>query len=394
LKKTIYFISFFIYSGFYAVLALLISLGMIDFSRNITVPLRLLTTLLMIYILFKIGNIFKKETSATGLITIVFYIFWILYFFKVLFHYAYDYPLERNWFEYIFYPINYTILPFLLFSNINFHTYKNTILDSVIFSGFALGLVSVYLYGNILFLGAGRISMAKYIDPSITETLSPLALSYAGALTLALCFYKIVFKRRELSKAKLFYLIFTIIMAAIMFLLGASRGSVFALFTSLILLLIYTKGSNFSFLILSLLLVVPVLIWGAITTGSSVFTRVFDTIENRSISERELLWVDAWNEFIKNPILGGRIEIDFYPHNIYLEVLMSTGITGFLLFSLILYFGLRKVHKLSFKSADYIWVYIILVQGMSHHLFSGAIYFSILVFFPLGLVYSKKRKIL
>lgn len=394
MKKTIYFISFFIYSGFYAVIALLISLGMIDLSRNITVPLRLLTTLLMIYILFKNGNIFKKGTSATGLITVVFYIFWILYFFKVLFHHAYDYPLYRNWFEYIFYPINYTILPFLLFSKINFHTYKNTILDSIIFSGFALGLVSFYLYGNILLLGAGRISMAKYIDPSITETLSPLALSYAGALTLALCFYKIVFKRGELSKVKLSYLIFTIILAAIMFLLGASRGSVFALFTSLILLFIYSRGSNFSFLILSLLLTVPVLIWGVITTGSSVFTRVFDTIENRSLSDRELLWIDAWNEFIKNPILGGRIEIDFYPHNIYLEVLMSTGITGFLLFSLILYSGLRKVHKLSFKSADYIWVYIILVQGMSHHLFSGAIYFSILVFFPLGLIYSKKRKIL
>jgi len=364
-----------------------------DLSRSVTVPLRLLTTVLMIYVLFKKGNIFKTGTLNSRLIIIIFYIFWILYFFKVLFHFIYNYPLERNWFEYIFYSINFTILPFLVFSKINFNVYKNIILDSIIFSGFALGLVTIYLYGNILLLGVGRISMAKYIDPSFTEVLSPLALSYGGALTLALCFYKIIFNRGELSKAKLLYLISTIILAAIMFLLGASRGSVLALFTSLVLLLIYSRGSNFGFLIISLLFIVPVFIWGVNASGSSVFSRVFTSLENKSLTEREILWIDAWNEFIKHPIFGGRIEIDFYPHNIYLEVLMSTGFIGFSLFSTILFMGIRKVHKLSFKNTDFVWVYIILVQGMCHHLFSGAIYFSILVFFPLGLIYSMKKNI-
>ena len=36
---------------------------------------------------------------------------------------------------------------------------------------------------------------------------------------------------------------------------------------------------------------------------------------------------------MNNPVLGGSIEVSgIYPHNIILEVLMSTGIIGFMLF--------------------------------------------------------------
>ena len=383
-------LSFFIYCGFYSILALLISAGMNDFSRSVTVPLRISTTLVMLYVLFRKDSSLKFEKNDRWILG-VFILFWIIYFFKVFFHHCYDYALYRIWWEYIFYALSFTILPFLVAASIDLKRYRDEMLSAIIFSGFVLGLISMYLYGKMLLIGVGRISMARYADSSLTaETLSPLALSYGGSLTLSLCLHSILFNRKSLSKPKLLYLIISMILSVAMFLLGASRGSVLALLSSLVLMLVYFRGTSRRLLIRALALIAPALLYAANATGSSVFTRVLISSQNRSLTEREILWRDAWNEFLRHPFAGGMIEIDFYPHNIYLEVLMSTGLLGFTLFGVLLFVGLKKIHRLSLKNSEFLWVYIIIVQGMVHHLFSGAVYFAILVFFPLGLIYSSK----
>lgn len=61
MNKHLFFISFFTFSGFYAVLAILISLGMTGVTRYVNVPLRLLTTIVMLYVFLKalIGILLK-----------------------------------------------------------------------------------------------------------------------------------------------------------------------------------------------------------------------------------------------------------------------------------------------------------------------------------------------
>ncbi len=63
------------------------------------------------------------------------------------------------------------------------------------------------------------------------------------------------------------------------------------------------------------------------------------------IDPREMEWASAWNQFLSSPIIGDQIVTTydyFYPHNIYLEVIMSLGILGGIVFIIILYHIYRK----------------------------------------------------
>lgn len=388
MKRIVSIISFFVFSGFYAVLALIIALGLTNSSRLITVPLRVVTTVLMLYVItkvvyrVKVGN-YKKW------ILFVFCTFWFIYILKVLQNSSAGVHLYRNWFEYIFYAANFCILPFIMFMLIDFKKYSHTILNSLIFSGFLMGIVSLFLYRNILTAGVGRISMAKYSGFE-SPTLSPLALSYAGTLTIVLCIYVLLFYKNISKKYKI-YLYITIFLSAIMFFLGASRGSVVALVLSMPILFYYGNIKNkvrFAFIFI---LSVPLLIWGALKTGSAVFTRTMKTADGYKINARGELWTNAWTEFVEHPIFGGRIEIGFYPHNFILETLMATGIIGFVLLLLFLLPAFKRVFMLASVDKNYIWVFIVLIQGFTQHFFTGAIYTAMLLFFPLGMIFSLKK---
>jgi oligosaccharide repeat unit polymerase len=386
MNRIIVVISFFIYSGFYAVLAVLIALGMMEASRIVTVPIRSLTTFLMLYVIFKMYSEHKINVNAKK-IYFVFILFWSFYFIKVMLHANSGALLNRNWFEYVFFAFNFCILPFFTFSLLDFKKYQQTILNALIFSGFLMSIISLYLYKEILVMGLGRISDIRYENPD-EETLNPLALSYAGSLTIALSLYQLFFKNKLYSVKYKSYLYLTIILSFIMFFLGASRGSVVAFALCLPIFLIYSKGkSRLNFILISVLSL-PLILWGAIITGSSVFERTTETMDGGATG-REQLWIDAWNEFINNPVFGGRIEIGFYPHNIILELLMATGIIGFIMFMLFLIPSFKRLYKLSKKDINYIWIFIILIQGFSQLLFSGSFYMGTLLFSSMGIVYSK-----
>ena len=191
-KKTLYIsiISFFAYSGYYAGLAIIFSLNLIDLSRFYSIPLRLFLCIIMGVLIVK--RKVNMESQTLRLIAV----FTILYIIKVLITENTIaegdlLPASKVWYEYIFFFIAFNLLPFLVYSSLDFYRFKNVILNSLIFSGFILALLSIYLYQDILVGGIGRISEAKYNNPGL-ETLSPLALSYSGVLTITLCFYKLI----------------------------------------------------------------------------------------------------------------------------------------------------------------------------------------------------------
>lgn len=321
----------------------------------------------------------------------LFCLFWTVYLSKVVWHQSFNFKLVRTWYEYVFYAFNFCFLPFLSFLSINFSKYKNDILNALLYSGLIMGLVSFYLYRDLLTSGIGRISNVIYTD-SDQGTISPLALSYAGSLTIALCIYKYLYEYISLNKTQIILLILNLILSIIMFYLGASRGSVVALLLSLLILFFYgNRKIRVKFLFVGLIFF-PILIAGAIKMGSAVFTRTTNTIESESIGGREKFWLDSWNEFLNYPFLGGRIEIGFYPHNFLLEVLMATGFIGGILLLSVLIKGVINIHKKSAFEEGYVWVMLVLCQGVIQYSFSGAVYFAILLFFPLGLAFSSYYK--
>jgi hypothetical protein len=387
------------YSGYYAVLALLISAGLMNFSRVITVPLRLLTTLLMLYVIIKTSrkNKINFFTLKTNLILIV---FWSVFFIKVLYDYYIGTNLFRSWYEYVFYCVNFCILPYFMYSKIDYNTYKETIINAIVLSGFTMGVICLFLYKDLLVMGLGRISEASYLD-SKQETLNPLALSYCSVLTIGFCIYKILFTKVK-NLRFILYIYTTIILSFIMFFLGASRGSVVALFFTLVCFYFYSNLKIRKKIIKLLLLTTPLVILGVIKSKTAVFDRIFNSSSKVNIDTfgRGDLWRLAWSDFINNPFFGGHIELidvpyyrdgmagNIYPHNIILEVFMSSGIFVGLLFVYVLFNSSKLLLKTVKKNSKSIWILIIFIQGISQYMFTGAVYTAILIFFPLGLISS------
>ena len=82
-------------------------------------------------------------------------------------------------------------------------------------------------------------------------------------------------------------------------------------------------------------------------------------------------------QFWKNPLFGNSLNcelIDHYPHNILIEVLITTGIVGFVPFFLFLWEinkgikGIIKIHP------QYFWVCVVFLQSFMQNMFSGGLY--------------------
>lgn len=148
---------------------------------------------------------------------------------------------------------------------------------------------------------------------------------------------------------KIILLIFSIFMT----ILSGSRSPIL-IFLVIFLYIIYLYVKNnkakmstyFTFISIILLIISAVLfiLNSTLIEDFSTFQRFLTLAEaskqGEIIDPRELEWATAWKQFLTSPFFGDQIVTKydyFYPHNIYLEVLMSLGIFGGILFLIILF---------------------------------------------------------
>lgn len=383
MKKLVFFISFFIYCGYYAGLAIIFSLNLVDLSRFYSIPLRIVVTGIMFYILSKNWrNVVNNKFSPY---IFLFTGFWIFYSLKVLYsqNLSFNNDLSKDWFEFIFFALTYVVIPFFTFLSLDLKHFKNTILDAMIFSGFIMGIVSTYLYGYLLISGVGRISLITYETGQ--DVLSPLALSYGGALTIVLCVHKLILEKKKSFISKL-YLSSTIAFAFVMFLLGSSRGSVIALMLTLPLFILYSPLKKKIRLTFLTILSTPLIIWAIEASGSNIFERIGNTSKDKG-GGRNILWENAIEHFEQNPIFGGKVEIGgIYPHNLILEILMATGIVGAILILPVIFKGFKLGLTYSRIDKQNLFILLIIIQAFAQHFFSAGFYTSILLFVPIAMV--------
>lgn len=346
----------------------------------------------MFLMLLVIHKYRKEIYGRKSVVMLLFLLFWIIYILKVMLNEATipDLQLSRVWYEYIFYALTYVVLPFLAFFSLDIKKYQDTIINAMIASGFVLGIVSTYLYGSYLGQDLGRLNMLSYITGE--DVLSPLALSYSGALTMVLCVYKLIITKDN-SRIHSIYLISTIALSFIMFLLGSSRGSVIALMVTLPLFILYSRFKQRIWLVIFFILTTPLVIWAIEASGSSIFDRIANTSEDQG-GGRSYLWQNAISHFFENPIVGGQVEIGgIYPHNIFIEILMATGIVGAILMIPLIFLGLRLGIYLVRNNKSYLFVLLILIQGLVQHFFTGGFYTATLVFVPLAIIFSLRNEV-
>jgi O-antigen ligase len=194
--------------------------------------------------------------------------------------------------------------------------------------------------------------------------------------------------------------LFATILALIPFLLGSSRGAIFSLAFPFLFFIFFKKGKSFLrslFIFLFFVLFSVIAYFVAENFGSSAFSRVFtilSDIDSGSDSAARLdIWYTSILQFLNNPIFGDYVlnrKWNFYPHNLFVEVLMSTGIMGFIPFFILTILAFIKTIKIIRLKPEDSWVIIIFLQGFVMSLFSGSITDNIVFWAGMGLVFSIK----
>jgi O-antigen ligase len=124
-----------------------------------------------------------------------------------------------------------------------------------------------------------------------------------------------------------------------------------------------------------------------------LFYRIGEFFNRRAGGQKEIRdfeWESAINQFLSHPVLGDKYITDYdmyYPHNIYLEVLMSSGVIGGFLFFTGLMLVLVKILKVIRLQQQYLLPFcIVLVLVMFFRLTSGALYMSPDFWVMIGLI--------
>lgn len=170
-----------------------------------------------------------------------------------------------------------------------------------------------------------------------------IKLSFDGQVLIIMSVFILVFYRNLSILQKI--LLFTSIFIGIFGLLsGASRSPFFGTLLGLLLIATTFVAANdfkiekilklFFFSFTAVFLFVLIYINFLADLRIATFIRVLNFLQFRSegaLEIRDFEYQMAWNQFLRSPVIGDAyIEefTNFYPHNIFLELLMATGVAG------------------------------------------------------------------
>jgi O-antigen ligase len=109
----------------------------------------------------------------------------------------------------------------------------------------------------------------------------------------------------------------------------------------------------------------------------SLVGRLADTLQDEASQDRIALALGAWTQFTEHPFLGSSfVELTYYayPHNIFLESLMATGVVGTAL--LLAYLGATTLAAMRIVAASpsVAWIGLICLQYFVHGVVSASLY--------------------
>lgn len=369
-SKYIFTAAFLNFIGYYVCLMLLFYIGLGALSLSVSVPLRLL--ILACLTVFFLQSTRLKAKSETY----IFLFFSLIYLIRIFSDALTGLPYYIGTSRLLLYYLSFDMIPFLLISNIKFKAADYDIIKKgILLSGFLFAVLAIIFFRN--YIGTvGRLTS----ETADIDMLSPLALSYCSSLTIGIAISYWI--ENPISVGQKFYFLLLISLSVTPFFLGSSRGSLIALILPFIFILLIKKNvfTNFR-TILILVIGLAGIIYVSQEFGSSLIERFVSTssdiAEGNESAVRTIMWQNAFNQFINNPIMGDRLKLDgfdIYPHNILFEILQCTGFLGFIPFSILLIIIFIKAFRILKYTPQYSWISILFIQCFTQNMFSGSIF--------------------
>lgn len=303
-----------------------------SFSRQLdtpneyfAVPFRIILFLISCYIIFvNFENIKKRKLSVIFTI-----LFWLFYLVKTIYSFkndSYQQKVLNNEEKIYIRIICLNLIPYIAVLSINFSKEITVKLNTLIFN-FLLIILGISCLYTIFIYQAFEKSSGIFAGYYITTG------HYGLSLLIISTFYYFQSPQKRLKPILgIFIGVFTIFSAS-------ARSPMLTAFIIIFILLIYVNKLKYWITLLSFVLLFIVSIY--ILKQSSVadfefITRMYDAIFEGNGYGRAYYLTKGWDVFKNNIPFGGRILFDdgLYPHNIFMEVLMSMGVVGIILFFL------------------------------------------------------------
>lgn len=117
--------------------------------------------------------------------------------------------------------------------------------------------------------------------------------------------------------------------------------------------------------------------------------KIIATFASGDTSNRDFLYEEAYRQIVDNPVCGNYFELkryNFYPHNFFLENMITWGLLGTLCMLGILYLAFRKAYHLLQVNSDCVWVGLIFLLSFLSAQTTGSIYGNYRFWFTLTIL--------
>lgn len=378
---------FFNYNGFYVCLMLLTAAGLVSDSRTFTIPVRLLVTVCLL------GVLICGSKKRIGLPVRLFFIFMFLYACRILLDMVQGklgnyYINGGTIFLFLF---TFAIFPFfvLTYTKLRLQDYDR-ILKMIFFSSLVFSIIAFTLYRKYI----GQVGMIATSTVG-EDVLGHLALAYCSTLGISIgIFYLLNNKVKFWERV---YVVIIVCFSVISFILASGRGAAIGLLISFVFFFLSQKNLKrkikyFLFIAFISLFV----IWLINTFGSNLVNRFNDINYGGGNGDNDqdirlLIWKKSFSQFLDHPLFGSGLVINGiggYTHEIFIEVLMTTGFLGFIPFIWMVWLAFKKTFYIFRNTPSYSWIGVLFLVSFSQNIFSGAIYSNSWIWFSMALLFS------
>lgn len=216
--------------------------------------------------------------------------------------------------------------------------------------------------------------------------LNPISLANVGVTLCILSFWRLWVYPVGIGWIRLMGLFLSFTIGIFLIFLTGSRGPMVSMIFCILILLWYQRGiKKVYFLSMALIFGTLAVIYSTSVSetfevGTVARLSFLGSADDESAMGRMVSIPSAIRDAIDNPIFGAQLEeriTGWYPHNIFAEALMATG----LLVGGVMIFATLQIVRLALTSIkyckEYSWVSLIFLQHFSQAMFSSGIYIAV-----------------
>lgn len=234
------------------------------------------------------------------------------------------------------------------------------------------------------------------------DVLNPITISLTGELFSLVMAYLYLRGRVTLLKSLWTLPLFGI--GILVMLLGASRGPLIGTLVGLAVIIgirvLHTRKTPINLLaIFTIFLVTALGVGFWITTSLDntkivALSRLQKMGKTREVEPRELQWASAVDQFKEYPIFGDQYlerVYNFYPHNVYLEAPMATGVVGSFWFFGMIFIVLGLFLRDVYQRSETVFFGLLLFAILLSVVTSGSLFQSVVFWGGLGMYLGVRR---